>query len=226
MAHSICKIKFWSTLWNFSHIFFFFSFLKTKAIATQQKLNYIFTQILDVHCSITYYCGKLVKKYFTTNGWISKLPFIFTINCCSVIKNNIFVQIIMWIISKTLCHLKEKYKKLYVYQVRILSLFSCSVMTNSLWPHGLQDTRLPHPSPTLRVCSNSCPLSCDSIQPSHSLSSPSPAFNLSELGSLPLSQFFASCGQGIGVSASASIFPMNIQDQLPLELTGLTSLQS
>ena len=84
----------------------------------------------------------------------------------------------MWIISKTLCHLKEKYKKLYVYQVRILSLFSCSVMTNSLWPHGLQDTRLPHPSPTLRVCSNSCPLSCDTIQASHSLSSPSPAFNL------------------------------------------------
>ena len=115
-----------------TYFLFFFFFLKTKAIATQQKLNYIFTQILDIHYSITYYCGKLVKKCFSTNGWISKLPFIFTINCCSVIKNNIVVQIIMWIISKTLCHLKEKYKKLYVYQVRILSLFSCSVMTNSL----------------------------------------------------------------------------------------------
>ena len=48
---------------------------------------------------------------FSTTEQIRKLPFISTINYCSVIKNNIFVQIMMWIISKTLCHLKEKYKK-------------------------------------------------------------------------------------------------------------------
>ena len=66
----------------------------------------------------------------------------------------------------------------------------------------------------------------DAIQPSHSLSSPSPAFNLSQpaLGSFPMSQFFASGGQSPG--ASASVPPMNIQGWFPLGLTGLIFLQS
>ena len=59
--------------------------------------------------------------------------------------------------------------------------FSRSVMSNSLWPHGLQHARLPCPSPTPRAYSNSCPLVGDAIQSSHPLSSPSPpAFNLSQ----------------------------------------------
>ena len=67
----------------------------------------------------------------------------------------------------------------------------------------------------------------DAIQPSHPLSSPSPAFNLSEpSGSFPMSQFFASSGQSIGASASASVLPMNIQDWFPLRLTGWISLRS
>ena len=69
----------------------------------------------------------------------------------------------------------------------------------------------------------------DAIQPSHPLSSPSPpAFNLSQpaSGSFPKSQFFESDGQNIGVSASASVFPMNIQDWFPLGWTGWISLQS
>ena len=68
----------------------------------------------------------------------------------------------------------------------------------------------------------------DAIQPSHPLSSTSsPAFNLSHhSGSLPVSQFFASGGQSIGASTSASVLPMNIQDWFPLGLTGLISLQS
>ena len=56
----------------------------------------------------------------------------------------------------------------------------------------------------------------DAIQPSHPLSFPSPAFSLSTSGSFPVSQFFASEGQIIGVSASASVLPMNIQDLFPL----------
>ena len=52
--------------------------------------------------------------------------------------------------------------------------FSCSLMSNCLWPHELQHSRLPCPLPTPGACSNSCPLSCDAIQPSHPLSSPSP----------------------------------------------------
>ena len=69
---------------------------------------------------------------------------------------------------------------------------------------------------------------CDDIQPSHPLSSPSPpTFNLSQhQGLFPMSQFFASGGQSIGVSASASVLPMNIQDWFPLGLTGLISLLS
>ena len=68
----------------------------------------------------------------------------------------------------------------------------------------------------------------DSFQPSHSLLSPSPpAFNLSQhQGLFPMSQFFTSDGQSIGVSASASILPMNIQDWFPLGWTGWISLQS
>ena len=68
----------------------------------------------------------------------------------------------------------------------------------------------------------------DAIQPSHPLSSPSPpAFNLFPAsGSFSMSQFFASGGQSIGVSASTSVLPMNIQDWFPLGLTDLISLQS
>ena len=69
----------------------------------------------------------------------------------------------------------------------------------------------------------------DAIQPSHSLSSPSPpTFNLSQhqSGSFPMSQFFASDGQSIGVSDSALVLPMNIQDWFPLEWTSWNSLQS
>ena len=68
----------------------------------------------------------------------------------------------------------------------------------------------------------------DAIQPSHPLSSPSPpAFNLSQhQGFFPMSQFFASGGQSIGTSASASVLPMNTQDWFPLGLTGLIFILS
>ena len=68
----------------------------------------------------------------------------------------------------------------------------------------------------------------DAIQPSHPLSSPSPpAFNFSQhQGLFPMSWLFASCGQSIGVSASTSVFPMNIQSWFPLGLIGLISLLS
>ena len=108
--------------------------------------------------------------------------------------------------------------------------FSHSVMSISLWPHGLQHARLPRPSPTPGACSNSCPSSWWSIQPSHPLSSPSPpAFNLSqhqELFQRVSSLFFASGGQSIGASASASVLPVNIQHWFPLGWTGWISLQS
>ena len=106
--------------------------------------------------------------------------------------------------------------------------FSCSVVSNTLRPHGLQHARLPCPSPSPRACSNSCPLSqwCrPTISPSVvSFSSHLQSFPAS--GFFPLSQFFVSGGQSIGVSASASVFPVNIQDWFLLGWTGLISLQS
>ena len=106
--------------------------------------------------------------------------------------------------------------------------FSCSVMSNSLQPHGLQHARLPSPSPSPRACSNSCPLSqwchpniSSSVNPFSSHLQSFPAS-----GSFQMSQLFTSGGQSIGVSASTSVLAMNIQDLFPLGLTGLISLQS
>ena len=106
--------------------------------------------------------------------------------------------------------------------------FSCSVMSDSLWPHGLQHIRLPCPSPTPEACSNSCP----SSQWYHPIISSSVIPFSSHLqcfpasGSFPMSQSFTSGGHSIRVSASASVLPMNIQDWFPLEWTGFISLQS
>ena len=93
--------------------------------------------------------------------------------------------------------------------------FSCSVVSKSLQPHGLQHIRLPCPSPTPRVYSNSCPLSqwCHPIISVVPFSSRLQSFPAS--GSFPVSQFFASGSQNIGVSASVSVLPMNIQDWFP-----------
>ena len=105
--------------------------------------------------------------------------------------------------------------------------FSHSVVSNSLQPHGLQHTRLPCPSLSSRVCSNSCPSSrwCHptisfSVVP---FSSCLQSFPTS--WSFPMSQLFSSGGQSTGASASASVLPMNIQGWFPLVLTGLIPLQ-
>ena len=110
-------------------------------------------------------------------------------------------------------------KNKVAYQLNSLSSvrFSRSVMSDSLRPHGPQHTRPPCPSPTPRVYSNSCPLSqwchptmSSSVGPFSSRLQSFPA-----TGSFQTSQFFTSGGQIIGVSASASIHPMNTQDWSP-----------
>ena len=95
-------------------------------------------------------------------------------------------------------------------------------MSDSLWPHGLQHTRPPCPSPTPRVYSNSCPLSqwyhptiSSSVVPNSSCSQSFPAS-----GSFQMSQLFTSGGQSIGVSASTPVLPMNTQDWFPLGWNG------
>ena len=106
--------------------------------------------------------------------------------------------------------------------------FSHSVVSNSLRPHGLQHARLPCPSPTPGACSNSCPSSpwCHPIIPSSAVPFASLLQSFPASGSFPMSQFFASGNQSIGVSASASVLPKNIQNRFPLGLTGWISLQS
>ena len=106
--------------------------------------------------------------------------------------------------------------------------FSHSVMSDSLRPHGLQYARLPCPSPTPRVYSNSCSLSrwCHPIISSSVVPFSSHLQSFPASGSFQMSQFFASGGQSIGVSASTSGLPMNIQDWFPLGWTGWISLQS
>ena len=106
--------------------------------------------------------------------------------------------------------------------------FSLSLMSDSLRSHGLQHARPPCPSPSPRACSNICPLSqwCHPTISSSVIPFSSHFQSLPASGSFQMSQFFTSGNQRIGVSASASVLPMNIQDCFPLGLTDLVSLQS
>ena len=123
----------------------------------------------------------------------------------------------------SLCSFLEKFEK-----VRCSVQFSNSVTSDSLQPCGLQHARFPCPLPSPRACSNSCPSSwwyhptiSSSVVP---LSSCLQSFPAS--GSCLISRFFASGGQSIGATASASVLSMDIQDWSPLGLTGCISLQS
>ena len=139
----------------------------------------------------------------------------------------------MWLMYFVFLH--ARMKKILTYAALCVTFknitlvqLSHSVVSDSLRPHGLQHARPPCPSPTPGVYSNSSPLSrwC------HPAISPAVvpfSFCLQsfpESGSFQMNQFFASGAQSIGVSASASVLPMNIQDWFPLELTDLITFQS
>ena len=115
-----------------------------------------------------------------------------------------------------------------VNRICIVSVQFSSVAQSCLdsWqPHGLQHPRLPCPSPTRRVYSNSCPLSrwCHLTISSSVVPFSSRLHSFPASGSFPMSQFFPSGGPSIKVSASASVLPMNIQDWFPLGRTGWIS---
>ena len=119
--------------------------------------------------------------------------------------------------KKKICNLIIRFSEAKIYRTsRAISSvqFSRSVMSDFLWPHGLKHARPPCPSPTLRACSNSCPSSWWCHQTISSSVFPFFTCLQSFPGSrsFPVSQFFTSGGQTIGVSTSASILPVYIQD--------------
>ena len=125
--------------------------------------------------------------------------------------------------DKSTIHENDSWKSLF-HSVQ----FSGAVVCDPLRPHELQHVRLLCPSPTPRTCSNSCPSSwwCHPTISSFFVPFSSCLLSFPASGSFPMSQFFASGGQSIGVSASASVLPMNIRDWFPIGLTGWIFLQS
>ena len=141
---------------------------------------------------------------------------------------NFLIKLNMDIVCFLRCPQDQKTVCVYVCIYSSSVQFSRSVVPDSLQSHGLQHARLPCPSPTTRAYSNSCPSHwwchptiSSSVIPFSSCLQSFPAW-----GSFQMSQFFASCGQSIGASASAPVLPMNFQDWFPLGLNGLISLLS
>ena len=160
--------------------------------------------------------------------WISPEPTEVTSkwhNIFQVLKEKNYQHRILHL-TKVTCRnsqMKESYENLSLVSQPFSSVqFICSVVSDSLQPHGLQHVRPPCPSPTPWVHSNSCPSSqwCHSTISSSVIpfSSCLQSFPTSE--SFPVSQFFTSGGQSIGASAWTSVLPMNIQDLFTLGLAG------
>ena len=116
----------------------------------------------------------------------------------------------------------------YVHSICYKVKWGCSVVSDSLWPHESHHARLPCPSPTTGVYSNSCPLSqwCHPTISSPVIPFSSCLQSFPASGSFQMSQLFSTGGQSIGVSASASVLSTNIPDWSPLGWTGWISLQS
>ena len=112
--------------------------------------------------------------------------------------------------------------------LNIISVVQLLSFVDSLQPYGLQHARLPCPSPPPGVYSNSCPLNwwCQPIISSSVVPFSSCCQSFPASGYFLMSRLFGSSGKSIGPSASASVFPMNIQGEFPLGFTGWISLQS
>jgi len=121
-----------------------------------------------------------------------------------------------WTTNFITCRLPPMFRNLLPPSVpSVPALFSHSVVSDSLWPHGLQHTRPPCPSPSPRACSNSCPVSrwCHPTISSSVIPFSSCLHSFPTSGSFPMSQLITSGGHSIG--ASATVLPMNIQGWFP-----------
>ena len=162
--------------------------------------------------------------------WQLRIAFVllFPLKC---VKKIYLLQLAYWKSVVFVIYLQYLPQELSWGQLPLAALsvqFSCSVMSNSSQPHGLQHARLPCPSPSPRACSNSCPLSwwCYPTISSSVVPFSSCLQSFLPSGSFLMSLLLASGGQSIGVSASTSILPVNIQDWFPSGRTGWISLQS
>ena len=151
-------------------------------------------------------------------------------NSCYLENSRVISQLCTLRISCEVFRLywRFSYEAIFHLPRRDFSQFSCSVMSDSLWPHELQHTRPPCPSPTPGLHANSHPSSwwchpaiLSSVVPFSSCPQSLPA-----TGSFPMSQLFASGGQSIGASALAPFLPKKSQGWSPSEWTGWISLQS
>ena len=142
-------------------------------------------------------------------GWFSSFPALHMFSCMTDIT---------WLHLSIRPQRENRHASLNDIKNDVVVVQSLShVMSDSLWPRGLQHARPPCPSPSPRVCSDSCPLSwwCHPII-SSSVVPFSSHFHLSQhQGLLQWVRLFASGGQSIGVSALASVLPVNIQDWFP-----------
>ena len=148
------------------------------------------------------------------------------------LKSHLFTWSFSWIHEHQICmcHSRERLKtvdKCFLKKSLVQSVqFSHSVRPDSLWPHGLQHTRLPSPLPNswslFKLMFIKSEMLYNHLILCHPLLLLPSSFP--STGSFPMSQFITSGGQSIGASISASALPMNIQDWFPLGLTGLISL--
>ena len=184
-----------------------------------------------LHCTwILYHCAT-----WEAHQWMKALQMVFIIyavlnfpNLLQLLHIGLVTKKIQNVYNIALTLVTTVSKIMLTLIVLLFSVqFSHSVVSDSLWPHELQHTRPPCPSPTPRVYSNSCPWSwwchpaiSDSVVPFSSCPQSLPASE-----SFPMSQLFSWDGQSIGVSASVSVLPKNTQDWSPLWWTGWISLQ-
>ena len=127
-----------------------------------------------------------------------------------------------------LLNILDLYPDSYWGTILTMLLFRCSVVSDSLWPDGLQSTRPPCPSPSLEVCPSSRSLHwwcCPAVSSSDALFSFCPQSSPAS-ETFPISCLSASDDQNTGASASTSVLPVNFQDWSPLRLAGLISLFS
>ena len=160
--------------------------------------------------------------------------------CLEICFSSRFITIVLWprmshlvpLVSPCISHVRGLLPFSEFWDISFLFFsslqFSCSVMSDSLWPYELQHTRPPCPSQTSGVYSNSCPSHrwCQPAISSSVVPFSSCPQSLPASGSFPMSQLFTWGGQSIGVSASASVLPKNTKDWSPSGWTGWISLQS